>query len=46
MLVPFPFAADDDDDDEEDEEEEERYNSRSWEMTFRVEEAFVTRRAP
>lgn len=45
MLVPFPFAADDDDDDEE-EEEEERYNSRSWEMTFRVEEPFVTRRAP
>lgn len=45
MFVPFPFAADDDDDDEE-EEEEERYNSRSWEMTFRVEEAFVTRRAP
>lgn len=45
MLVPFPFAADDNDDDEE-EEEEERYNSRSWEMTFRVEEAFVTRRAP
>lgn len=42
MLVPFPFAADAD----ADEEEEERYNSRSWEMTFRVEEAFVTRRAP
>lgn len=45
MLVPFPFA-DADADAADDDDEEERYNSRSWEMTFRVEEAFVTRRAP